>query len=646
MIDITEGRPKPTEAQLQLLLAQFPAEERPAWLAELSRLARLIERYAAVQPKRQGKRFAPRVYELCAEAVCKDAVVLKRTPHRAARPSPHTIDRWLQAYRCEGIACFLPKRHAPSSAKRPLLLEAHVIQWLNGNWRRFSKPRHLYRALIAEAAIQDWKIPSERWLYRQWAQMPAIVKAHKFGGTLAYESRFAPYVPRDYRTLEALQVLCGDHSERDVTVRLPDGSLCRPWLTVWCDLRTGLIWGWHLDLSPSAVTAGLAYADGVMSFGAQPPSRPDDGYISYIYTDQGRDYRSHNWDGKIIAVHRQAMGLDGGLELLRVERKVGILNDLTVQHLLARGRNPKEKPVERLFKILTEFEENSFQEFCGRHPSVRPEQWQRLYSRHERLVAKKAIEESPFMTFDAYFKALAEFIKNYNNSPHERPSLGSECVVPLEEFRRLYTTHFDIAPESLALLLMKADKRVIRKNGVQCFQKHWFYYHEAMGPFKGSTCELRYSERDYSRVWVVLPDRRICEARLIAPTPLLNPDSQTLKAVAQARAHERKVIRDYSLILESQMRGESLEDRVAAVLPVPSQQELPLFDGFDDLPVPALPPARVHQLTRMDRQKLRAVPARHQVTAADVAAAESALVISEPTPRKRVLEFEYEKDEK
>ncbi|HEY6184835.1 MAG TPA: hypothetical protein VIW67_21505, partial [Terriglobales bacterium] len=90
---------------------------------------------------------------------------------------------------------------------------------------------------------------------------------------------------------------------------------------------------------------------------------------------------------------------------LRVERKVGILNDLTVQHLLARGRNPKEKPVERLFKILTEFEENSFQEFCGRHPSVRPEQWQRLYARHERLVAKKAIEESPFMTFDAYFKA-------------------------------------------------------------------------------------------------------------------------------------------------------------------------------------------------------------------------------------------------
>jgi transposase InsO family protein len=649
LVDFTEPPSEPTEAQLQMLLTRFPQEERDSWLAEALRLARLIERYGAVRPKRQvgtnGYSFVPEVHEICSEAVCTDAVILAREPRRAQTPSPHTMDGWLQSYRRDGLVCFVPKRHFPSSSRadrRLLHLDAQVGRWINANWRRFSKPRHLYRALIAEAAIQEWKIPSETWLYRQWTRMPEIVKAFKFGGTLSYEARLAPYVPRDYRTLEALQVLCGDHSERDVSVRLRDGTLCRPWLTVWCDLRTGLIWGWHLDLSPSALTAGLAYADGVMSFGAQPVSRPADGYTSYVYTDQGRDYRSHNWDGKIIAVHRQAMRLDGGLELLRVERKVGILNELTVRHLLARGGNPKEKPVERLFRDITEWEENNFQEFCGRHPNVRPEHWQRLYARHERLVTKKAIEESPFMPFETYCKALDDFIRGYNHSPHERSSLGSDCVIPLEEYRRLYTTRFDIGPEALALLLMKAGKRVIRKNGVQCFQKHWFFYHQAMAEFKGSNVEVRYTERDYSRVWVVLPDQRICEARLIAPTPLLNPDSQTLRVVAQARAYERKVIRDYSLILESQMRGESIEDRVAAVLPVESQQELPLFSGEDDLAAPALPPARVHQLTRMDRRKLRAVPDSHHVTAEDVAAVEPALVISEPASGNRVIEFDYE----
>ena len=632
-----------------MLLAKLAPEERASWQAEVCRLACLMERYAAVRPKRQvgadGKSFVPEVYEICAAAVCTDPVILSRESRRTQTPSPHTLDRWLQAYRREGIVSFLPKKpvvHSSNADRRLLHLDARVIRWINTNWRRFSRPRHLYRALISEAATQGWKIPSETWVCRRWARMPEIVKAFKFGGTLAYEARFAPYVPRDYRSLEALQVLCGDHSERDISVRLRDGTLCRPWLTVWCCLRTGLIWGWHLDLAPSALTAGMAYADGVMSFGAQPVARPEDGYLSYVYTDQGRDYRSHNWDGKVIAVHRQAMRLDGGLELLRVERKVGILNELAVRHLLARGGNPKEKPVERLFRDITEWEENNFQEFCGRHPNVRPEQWQRLYARHERLVTKKAIEESPFMPFETYYKALDDFIRSYNNSPHERSSLGSGSVVPVEEYRRVYTTRFDIAPEALALLLMKAAKRVIRKNGVQCFQKHWFYYHEALSRFKGANVEVRYTERDYNRVWVVLPDQRICEARLIAPTPLLNPDSQTLRAVAQARAYERTVIRDYSLILESQMRGESLEDRVAALLPVESQQELPLFAGDDDLPPPALPPARVHQLTRLDRRKLRAVPDSHHVTAEDVAATEPALVISESDPGNRVIEFDYE----
>ena len=73
-------------------------------------------------------------------------------------------------------------------------------------------------------------------------------------------------------------------------------------------------------------------------------------------------------------------------------------------------------------------------------------------------------------------------------------------------------TACEIAPETLALLLMRAEKRRVRKNGVQCFQSHWFYYHEAMAEWKGSDVEVRYSDSDYSRVWVLLPDHQLCEA--------------------------------------------------------------------------------------------------------------------------------------
>lgn len=182
-----------------------------------------------------------------------------------------------------------------------------VIEWINGNWRTFHSPRKLYQALKKEARSQGWMIPGESWLYRRWRNMPEIVRETHQKGQSHYESKYAPYVPRDYGDLEALQVLCGDHSERDVSVLHRNSRLVRPWLTLWQDLRTGLLWGWHLDIIPSSVTSGLAYENGVLTFGAQPFSRPEANFYSYIYTDRARDYRAHNWDGKVISVHRQAM---------------------------------------------------------------------------------------------------------------------------------------------------------------------------------------------------------------------------------------------------------------------------------------------------------------------------------------------------
>src|SRR5262249_4132888 len=83
---------------------------------------------------------------------------------------------------------------------------------------------------------------------------------------------------------------------------------------------------------------------------------------------------------------------------------------------------------------------------------------------------------------------------------------------------------------------------------------------------KGMDVEVRYSEEDYQRVWVILPDRQVCEAELITPTSLLNPSKRTLQAVAETRAKERRIIREYHLLAESGLRGESTEDRVTVAL--------------------------------------------------------------------------------
>ncbi len=105
------------------------------------------------------------------------------------------------------------------------------------------------------------------------------------------------------------------------------GRARRPWMTVWQDLRTSIIWGWYLDRKPSSETASLAYADGILNFGAQQPPRPEENFHSYIYTDQGKDYRSHNWNVQVIALHQQAMTPSGSLELILMQRQVGIPED-------------------------------------------------------------------------------------------------------------------------------------------------------------------------------------------------------------------------------------------------------------------------------------------------------------------------------
>jgi hypothetical protein len=499
---------------------------------------------------------------------------------------------------------------------------------MNDNWSRFYGPRPFYKELEELATQRCWKIPSESWVYRHWQRIPAYVKTYYFEGKKAYESKHAPYVPRDFSDLQALQVLAGDHSERDVTVSLPDGTIRRPWLTLWYDLRTGLIWGWYLSFSPSSQSAGLAYANGVQNFGAQPFSRPDDGFYSYVLTDRGRDYKSHNWDGREIAVHKEAMNLDGDFELLLVNYRVGIVEEFDLKHLLTRGRNPKQNPVERVHRDISEWEQNTFDEYCGPSANDRPERWRRLYALHQQFSKGKR-DTSPFMSLDQYRQALTGFIIKYNSSSHERQTLGGGTYTPTEEFSRLYTTRYDISEETLSLLLMKAEKRRVRKNGVQCFQKNWFYYHESMSAFKGKDVEVRFSDDDYGRVFVILPNHKVCQAELITPTSLINPDKRTLNTVRRARAFERGIIKDFTLIAQSNIRGESVEDRVAQQLDLNETEE-----GEAVRIASSNSTSVIHKITRLDGRMIR--ECRDDITADGVASAvtdESIFVV--PTRRYR-----------
>ncbi len=98
---------------LSAALGCLPQQERPAWINEANRLARIVEHYAGLRPKRRhhaitGRyEFVPDAFALCQQAACRDPVILGGEPHRAHPPSPHTLDDWLRAFRRDGLLTFL-----------------------------------------------------------------------------------------------------------------------------------------------------------------------------------------------------------------------------------------------------------------------------------------------------------------------------------------------------------------------------------------------------------------------------------------------------------------------------------------------------------------------------------------------------------
>jgi hypothetical protein len=682
------------EHRLIRALQRFSPEEREAFLDEARRRMKIVEQYIALPQKRNRSQisdskfqnagqaetgaaglnqrreggsnpsprssyeFTPEVIALCQEARCTNEIILnyykarqhsvrKNTEPMIAREiSPITLDNWSRRIKAEGLLMFLPP--PPNRAerlkgdgldKRLADIPTAAVEWINRNYRSKPHARALYQDLKKAARKHGWKIPSESWVYRKWKQLPKII-SDALRNKKAYVDKFAPYYPRDHRDVEALQILCGDHSERDVLVRLPDGSLARPWLTTWQCVRTGLIWGWYLDLTPSSRTIGLAYANGVRTFGAQPIARPDEGFYSYLYTDQGRDYKSHAITGKVLTFKRAA-AIEGGLAFLcdqrgtqaldaNNERHVGLIRELGLKWLEARGYNAREKPVERFHRDVSGWESKTFEvEYCGPNPTKRPDACRDAADRHNRLLKKiqrsgnsPLIDESPFMTLEDYREALAGYIAEYNSDVHERTTLGGAKVVPIEEYQRLYTTRYEISENTLALVLMKAEKRIPRKNGVSI--NGFEYLHTQLAYYKGLEVEVRYSDDDYKHVFIVppptdaIPHPDIIEAEAVIRGGVLNPNRETQKQIARQTKFEAKVRRDHELITQSMIRGESVQDRVAAQIEPEEEVEVRIaVSGGDgrgrvcesphaspDLAPPFGGPARVHQLTRLDRKRV------------------------------------------
>ncbi|HEY6329843.1 MAG TPA: hypothetical protein VI756_10945, partial [Blastocatellia bacterium] len=568
---------------LATALGRSPLQERQAWIEEVARLHKIVEEFEGIKPRRvksetTGKmETVKQVKVLCKRAALCEAVnpgaavILAREPARAREVSVRTLDRWLADYKERGLVSFLrakatPKADDPRRAK----IHPDLLRWVNANWRSFRSPKAIYVAAKKKAKAMGWKeVPSQTWFYRHgWQAMPPMVKNHHLNGEKGHVGKFESYIERDFSDLEALEVLCGDHRISDVMVLLEDNrTAARVWTTLWQDLRSGLIWGRHLARTPSSLTIGYAYANGVRTWGAQPPAR--DGHQPSLYTDQGKDYRSKNFNGQVIAVHKEAFRIIGGMQLVKVERSIGFMNELALTHRLARGYNGREKPVERTNRDLSLWEANCPEfvgSWCSPNTTKKPDAFVKNWDLHSKFSKGKR-EKSPFITFAAYCTAVDAWIAEYNSTAHKRTVLGGKLIVPVEEFERLYTTRFELSEKAMAMLVMKGAAKVIGKNGVSVDGTPWHYFHRAMGGNnKGKYAEVRWDDADLSSVEVCLPDGQWITAGVVEKSSFNALNKDVAEMISKQKKSDRRVIREHNYLTQSIIRGETADDRAAEAM--------------------------------------------------------------------------------
>lgn len=594
-----ENRAKPTAEQLEQVFieqrtreqyrvkavecyAEMTEPQRRAWVRFASHLRDLLGRAEDVKPKKvvgpEGRTQWSHEFNLCAWATAtNEPEILKRWPSYGKPVKPQTLYNWIREYPEKGDLVFLPPatrgKAKKADDKRRAQVSPDVIEWLKAHWATIPSQRGLWEAVAKLCIERGEDPPSYSWVRKWLLEVPKGERVRKLEGVKKYNDKLKGFTPRDYRDLLPLQVVCGDHMLADVwcavAIQTPEGTtrhiVVRPWLTSWQDLRTGLIWGWHVSFQPNSDTAIAAYMNGVRTWGAQPPG-------SWRYVDNGKDYRSKKMSGQTITVHNSFVPEEGDPFLyVDVQMGTSMVEDLNLKTLFADPYAAWQKVIERTHLDLHRMEMHRFWDkgYCGSTPEKRPDNAKELYKKHKKLVAKGL--PSPFPTFEEYREAMGEFIAKYNQSTHERETLGGEIVVPEVEFNKLQTARYTLSETAMQQMGMSVRACTIRKNMVRL--ESLYFTHEKFKAHVGTRIEVRYRLDDLSSVTCRLPNGEWVTAQQQKVRGVVATNFEEIRARREAETRERILLAQAHRLINEILSTESIEERIA----VGQERKVPLI---------------------------------------------------------------------
>lgn len=479
--------------RLEIRLDSLPAEARAKWKSDRLKAAFRKHEKELSQLTEKQREVAFKRFEKLKEwegfAKQKKLSMFKAgwayAESIGGRPSRGTLERWRQAFTQGGVAALAPgwknarKRHGEQT------ISPEAKQMLLDLWLVPSRPTVLRSFELMErwAAANGYKAGSYTTAKAICSEVPKPVKdMHRYGET-TFRDKSEPQQIRDYTSLRVMQRVVADHHLADVFIIWPDGSIGRPWISAWEDMRSRKIVGHVIVSQPSGDSISLALCNVLERYGL----------FEEAYLDNGKDFR-----GKFFTGQGKKKRLKRDFDInYDVDFMDGVYRELGIKPSFTKPYMGKSKNVEPWFRTLATGLFKFLQGYCGEHALNKPE------------VLAAQIKNRELLTLQQFKELVSNWIDEYN-SVRTHSGDGMEKRTPDAVFFEHFQEHKmrKVRPKELAMLFMSYPTALtVGQNGIWFNDMQDYYLNpELQLEWMGRKVAVRYHMDNPDRIYVFSPE--------------------------------------------------------------------------------------------------------------------------------------------
>lgn len=315
-------------------------------------------------------------------------------------------------------------------------------------------------------------------------------------GTREWKNKRMLKGKRDTASLAVMEFVQGDEHTFDLWVQFtaPNGKIrpVRPKLVAWVDTRTRCILGDVVCVDANSQILKESFVKMIYSFPGGVPK--------HLHIDNGKDYTSETLTGQ----KRTERAMEFDSETKGFYRSIGIEEWSRSLPYEPWGKGQ----IERLFGTVCSRFSKWFDSYVGTLTGSK------TYAKRQKDV-DGMLERGELLTMEEFYDAWTKW-KNefYHRREHSALRQNREkYLTPIELFEHAENKYVKAPPprEYAAMLLMKADKALVRNQGITKFGKLYTDYE--LCHYIGRTVGIKWDADDVTRLYVFDENgRKICEA--------------------------------------------------------------------------------------------------------------------------------------